>query len=57
MFLEDIMIDNQIVYFQINGRPVQGILTGRDYEEIEVTMADGSKYYLDDQWLDHLPEN
>lgn len=32
-----------------------GTLTGRDYEEIEITTEDGSKYYIEDQWLDAKP--
>lgn len=49
-------MNNRKVYFTINGVDMVGELTGRDYEEIEVTTEDGSKYYLDDQWLDHKPE-
>lgn len=46
---------DRLVYFFINGWPAVGALTGRDYDEIEVTTKDGRVFYMDDSWLDAGP--
>lgn len=48
-------MNNQKVYFTINGVDMVGTLTGRDYEEIEVTTDDGQKFYISDEWLGNGP--
>jgi hypothetical protein len=40
------------IHFTINGRSMVGVHTATDYEEIEVTTADGEQFYLPDEYLD-----